>query len=163
MKPRLSLYVSALSIVSVAALGGCSTAQPRPQTPTLTHADAPAACPLGVAGASVVAEDTPDGITLSFRSQDRPGQMRERANDAAAQHGQGQHLGLGHYGGQHSDGGDHGLQMMQMPPARSVAEDSEGGARIHFVAVDAVDTETLRTKLRARAKAMTIQPCGNRG
>lgn len=145
----------ALTLITLLAVA-CSTGQTA--SPALTQGEAPRGCALGVSGASVVAEDTPDGIALSFRSQTRREEMRERANDAAAQHGPGQRLGRGHEG-KHGDGGDHGLQMMQMPPARSVSEDIEGGARIRFAAVDSKDTESLRSKLRERADAMNAGTC----
>jgi hypothetical protein len=145
----------ALALAALVA-AACTTAQT--STPTLTQGEAPRGCALGVAGSTVVAEDTPDGIVLSFRSKNRPEEMRERANDAAAQHGPGQRLGRGH-DGKHGDGADHGLQLMQAPPARSVAEDIEGGARIRFVAADARDMEALRTKLRERAYAMNNMTC----
>jgi len=145
----------ALALAALLA-AACTTAQT--STPTLTQGEAPRGCALGVAGATVVAEDTPDGIALSFRSKNRPEEMRERAGDAAAQHGPGQRLGRGH-DGKHGDGADHGLQLMQAPPARSVAEDIEGGARIRFVAADANETEALRVKLRERANAMNNMTC----
>ncbi|MDB4939342.1 MAG: hypothetical protein JWP87_6314 [Labilithrix sp.] len=137
-------------------LAACTTAQT--PAPTLTQAEAPRGCALGVAGATVVAEDTSDGIALSFTSKDRPEEMRERANDAAAQHGPGERLGRGHEG-RHGSGGDHGLQMIQAPAARSVADDIENGARVRFVPVDPAEKEVLRAKLRDRADAMNAQPC----
>jgi hypothetical protein len=81
-----------------------------------------------------------------------------RANDAAAQHGPGQRLGMGH-GGKHNDGGDHGLQLMQAPVAYSVATDIEGGARIRFVPVDAADRDALRAQLRDRAVKLSAATC----
>lgn len=136
-------------------LGACTTQTP---APTLTQAEAPRGCALGVAGATVVAEDTPDGIALSFTSKDKPEEMRERANDAAAQHGPGQRVGRGH-DGRHGSGGDHGLQLIQAPPAKSAAEDIENGARVRFVPADPAEKEVLRAKLRDRADAMNAQPC----
>jgi hypothetical protein len=145
----------ALTLVAL-LVGACTTAQT--SNPSLTKGEAPRGCPLGVPGATVVAEDTPDGIALSFRSKNKPEEMRERANDAAAQHGPGQRLGLGH-DGKHGDGAEHGLQLMQAPPARSVAEDIEEGARIRFVAADSRETEALRSKLRERADVMNAAVC----
>ncbi len=145
----------ALTLVAL-LVGACTTAQT--SNPSLTKGEAPRGCALGVAGATAVAEDTPDGIALSFRSKSKPQEMRERANDAAAQHGPGQRLGLGHEG-KHGDGAEHGLQLMQAPPARSVAEDIDDGARIRFVAADSRETEALRSKLRERADAMNAAVC----
>jgi hypothetical protein len=151
MAPK-NLAVTLLTLLAVA----CSTSQTA--SPALTQGETPRGCALGVSGATVIAEDTPDGIALSFRSQNRPEEMRERANDAAAQHGSGQRLGRGHEGN-HGEGGDHGLQMMQVPPARSVSDDIEGGARIRFAPADPKDTESLRSKLRERADAMNGSAC----
>lgn len=154
----MSSNANALALVFVALVAaGCSTAQSQ-EPPRLTHADTRPGCALGVAGATVSTEDTADGIALSFVSLDKPEEMRERANDAAAQHGPGARMGRGH-DGRHLSGADHGLMMMQMPPARTVADDIEGGARIRFVAADASDTTLLRTKLRERAAAMNALGC----
>ncbi len=148
---------NALALVFITLVGAaCTTAQT--PTPALTQAETPRGCALGVPGASVAAEDTPNGIALSFTSKDRPGEMRERANDAAAQHGVGQRVGMGHEG-RHATGGSHGLQMLQAPVARSAAEDIENGARIKFVAADPNETEILRTKLRERGAAMNAEGC----
>lgn len=162
MQTRSSSRSKALALVllsAVALVGGaaaCTTAQTPP--PSLTKAEAPRGCPLGVPGASVVAEDTSDGIALSFTSKDKAAEMRERANDAAAQHGPGERVGAGH-DGRHGHGGEHGLQMMQAPTAKSVADDIEGGARIRFVPSDPAEKELLRAKLRERAAAMNAATC----
>lgn len=145
-------------VASIFVSAGCA----RQLTPTLTQAEIPRGCALGVAGSSVVAEDTPDGIALLFTSRDKPEEMRERANDAAAQHGPGTHMGRGHEG-QHGQGADHGLQMIQGPAARTFAEVIEGGARVRFVATDPAETETLRTKLRKQADAMNATACTETG
>jgi hypothetical protein len=153
------MSTNALALVFVALLAaGCTTAQGQQTPPHLTQADTRHGCALGVGGGAVSAEDTPEGIALSFTSMDKAEEMRERVNDAAAQHGPGARMGRGH-DRRHAEGGDHGLQMMQMPPAHSAAEDIEGGARIRFVPVDAADKEGLRTKLRERAASMNAQSC----
>ena len=151
----MSSNTLALLFLTLAA-AACTTAQTSP--PTLTQAEAPRGCALGVPGATVVADDTPDGIALSFTSRDKPEEMRERANDATAQHGPGERVGRGH-DGRHGKGGDHGLQMMQAPAARSAAEDIENGARVRFVPADLAEKEHLRAKLRERADAMNATSC----
>ncbi len=157
MSPYAHAHALALALALVALVtAGCTTAQA--PAPRLTQAEVPRGCPLGVDGATVVAEDTPEGIALSFTSIDKAAEMRERANDAAAQHGQGQRMGRGHEG-RHAEGGDHGLQLMQVPAARSTAADIDGGARVGFVAVDPADKELLRVKLRDRAAAMNATSC----
>ena len=151
----MSSKTLALVLVAVSAIA-CTSSQST--TPTITQAEAPRGCPLGVSGGTVTVENTPDGAALSFRSKNRVDEMRERANDAAAQHGPGQGLGRGHEG-KHAEGGEHGLQVMQMPASRSVATDIEGGARIVFVAVNPADTESLRSKLRERASFLNAATC----
>lgn len=152
----MSSNALALVLVTLVA-AGCSTAQSQ-QSPRLTQADARPGCPLGVGGGTVTAEDTSDGIALSFTSIDKSTEMRERANDAAAQHGFGAKMGRGHEG-RHYGGGEHGLQPMQLPASRSVAEDIDGGARIRFAATDPSEKEALRAKLRERVASMNAQSC----
>ena len=155
MEARMSSKAAVLvSLVALAA--ACTTAQTT--SPTLTKGESPRGCALGVSGATVAAADTPDGIALSFTSKDRAAEMRERANDAAAQHGPGERLGRGH-DGRHGHGGDHGLQMIQAPTAKSAADDIDGGARIRFVPSDPAEKELLRAKLRERATAMNAATC----
>jgi hypothetical protein len=151
---------SCLCVVLVGAFNalGCSTSDTSTPAPTSTTAEPSLGCALGVAGASVVAEDTPDGIALSFTSKDKPDELRERVRDAAAQYGPGQGLGLGH-SGRHGDGAEHGLKMMQAPAARSVATDIQGGATIRFVPVDPTFIAELRTKLHDRASVMNALTC----
>lgn len=151
---RRALFAAA----SILVAAGCA----QQVAPTLTQADVPRGCALGVPGSKVVAEDTPDGIALIFTSRDRPAEMRERANDAAAQHGPGARMGVGHEG-RHEHGADHGLQMGQGPTARSTAEDIAGGARVRFVATDSNETDALRTKLHKQADAMNATPCTESG
>lgn len=145
-----------LAVVLASLLAACTTAEG--PAPALSHADVPLGCALGVQGATVGPEETPDGIDLVFSAPGRTAEIRERANDAAAQHGPGQRMGLGH-GGKHGHGGPHGLQMMQMPAARSAASDTPEGARIHFTPSDPKDLEALRSALRERALLMTTARC----
>lgn len=152
---RLGLAIASLVIVVVAI--ACTSAETTPP-PAASREEAVVGCPLGVAGAKVSVEEVPDGIVLRFTSADKAKEMRERANDAAAQHGPGQGMGLGH-DGRHGDGAAHGLQLMQAPPSRSVATDIEGGASIHFVPSAETDKTELRAKLRERAAAMNAMAC----
>jgi hypothetical protein len=156
MEARMSSNAVALVFLGLLA-AACTSSQST--SPTLTQGEAPRGCPLGVPGATVTAEDTADGIALTFTSsKDRVDEMRARARESAAQHGPGERLGLGH-DGRHGHGGEHGLQTFQAPPSRSVAEDTENGARIRFVPADPADTDALRAKLRERADAMNAASC----
>ena len=156
---RPTLRASTVVVLAAAWLAvGCA----RQLTPTLTQAEVVRGCALGVPGSNVVAVDTPGGIALTFTSPDKPLEMRERANDAAAQHGPGAHMGRGHEG-RHGEGADHGLKMIQGPNARTAAEDVEGGARIRFVAVDPGETDALRAKLHRQADSMNATACTDLG
>lgn len=139
------------------AAAACTESTPPPKSPaaaTILQAPAPTACPLGVQGARVAFDETPGGGTLTFLAGPASiDELRERARDAAAQHGPGQRAGKGH-DGKHQTGAEHGLKMMQMPPSRTVAEDIEGGARIRFTAADPQEVDVLRNKLRARVQEM---------
>ncbi len=151
--------MSTRTIVTIAALvlaAGCSTASTPKSDTTVTRAEAPRGCPLGVDGAQVTVEDTVDGVAMTFTSKDKVDELRTRARDSAAMYGP-RKAGQGH-DGKHAQGGHHGLQPMQMPPAWASTEDVEGGARIRLSPVDAGDLGALRAKARERAMAMS-QSC----
>lgn len=150
--------MSSRFIVTCAALlfaAACTSATPKGET-TVTRADTSHGCPLGVEGAQVTVEDTPDGVAMTFVSKDKTDEMRTRARSSAAMYGP-QKAGPGHEG-KHAQGGHHGLQPMQMPPAYATTEDVEAGARIRLSPVDPSDLGTLRAKARERATAMS-QSC----
>jgi hypothetical protein len=68
-------------------------------------------------------------------------------------YGPGAHKGMGHEG-HHGEGGQHGLQVMQMPPVHATFGEVESGARIVFVPADVNDKAIVGSKLRERARAM---------
>jgi hypothetical protein len=155
---RSASVLALLAGASILIAAGCA----RQLTPSLTYAEIPLGCALGLPGSSVVAEDIEDGIALVFTSRDRPEEMRERARDAAAQHGPYARMGRSHEG-RHAQGTNHGLQMSQGPVARTVTEDVEGGARIQLVAVDPAEAEALRARLRKQAVALNAMKCTETG
>jgi len=124
----------------------------------------PSTCPLGVSGALVIFKETENGAQLTFTTSkdEQVADLRERAGYASAVHGPGEHLGKGHEG-KHGHGGHHGLKAMQLPPSQVGAENVEGGARISFQPVDKADLETLRTKLRERAREMMTSCAAQHG
>lgn len=146
------------ALVAIALVACAPTTATQGDTTVITKADAPRGCPLGVPGAIVSVQDTDDGIALTFLSVDRSVELRERVHYAAAQHGPGQKLGMGH-DGKHGDGGDHGLQAFQMPAMYAGVEDLDKGARMVLTPVDAADLATLRAKARDRADRMTHSAC----
>ncbi len=137
----------------VSASLACTEGSPPPKSPaaTILQAPAPTGCPLGVPDTRVVFAEAPQGGTLTFLTgPDRVEDLRERARDAAAQHGPGQRVGKGH-DGRHGSGGEHGIKSMQMPPAYAAEDDIEGGARLRFTAATPEDVDAIRSQLRARA------------
>lgn len=141
-------------IVVTLALIACTEAQPPAESAaTIRSAPAPSACPLGVPGARVAYEDTDGGARLTLTAPaNQLDDLRRRARDAAAMRGPAKQ-GEGHEG-RHAMGANHGLRPMQLPPARGVEQDLEGGARIDLTPYDAADLPALRTKLRERAREM---------
>ncbi len=152
---------SAWLIVATAAIVGCTTGREatkgEPTTVTQAETQKPP-CPLGVMGAHVTAEDTPDGVVLSFTTDGDPTELRQRVFDASAMYGPGARMGKGHEG-THGEGGQHGLLAMQLPPLSAASAEIPQGARIRFVPANAADLETMRTKLRARALDMNTTAC----
>lgn len=158
MAPKI-WWIGLALVLGGAACAPTTTAQ---GDTTITKADAPRGCPLGVPGAIVSVQDTDDGVALAFVSADKPVELRERVHYAAAQHGPAQKLGLGH-DGKHGDGGDHGLQAFQMPPMYAGVEDLDKGARLVLTPVDAADRDALRAKARERAEHMMTSACTVKG
>jgi len=136
---------------------GCAS-PPLPLRPPPPVAPAKAACPLGVDGATVVAEDTLDGAALVFASPGDGNELRERARRSASMRGPYGHRGLGH-DGHHGGGGHHGLQAASLPAARATARDVRDGARIDLVPTYPADLDALRAAVRERASRMTTRPC----
>lgn len=151
LRPLLGLAAVGFAL----ALAGCTTTPP-PQSATSVTSETIGGCALGVSGALATADDTPDGVALTILSANRLDEVRVRARDAATLHGPDSRQGLGH-DGHHAEGGKHGLQPAQLPPARASATDIDGGARIELVPVDAADLERLRSSIRARANAMNLR------
>jgi hypothetical protein len=148
---RTTLTTLALVMFAVA----CSTASTSKGDTQLTSANATAPpCPLGVEGAEVVVDDTPQGVALTFTTNaEKTDELRRRGRQAANMYGP-RKAGEGH-DGRHASGGHHGLMPMQMPPAYALAEDVENGIRIRLFPVDDKDVAALRARARERAVAMS--------
>lgn len=143
-----------LTLALVLIATACSTAATGKGETTLTNATAPRPCPLGVDGAEVVVEDTPQGVALTFTSSaDKTDELRMRARHAANMYGP-RKAGEGH-DGRHASGGHHGLMPMQMPPAYALARDVDNGVEIRLFPVDEKDLAALRARARERAVAMS--------
>ncbi len=148
--------IKVLALVVLAALAACTSAtteRPAERPPSTVGA-----CPLGVPGASVDLQETPQGVALVFTSPEHVDELRERARYAAAMHGPDAHLGAGH-DGSHGSGGQHGLQAMQLPPVHAAVVDVDGGARIELVPTDADDRVALLEKTRDGVNRMRTSAC----
>jgi hypothetical protein len=146
--------VNTLTVVLVALATACSTAAVGKGETSITSAPTGPPCPLGVEGAEVSVEDTPQGVALTFTTSraEKADELRARGRHAANMYGP-RKAGAGH-DGRHASGGHHGLMPMQMPPAYALAEDVESGIKVRLFPVDDKDLGTLRAKARERAVAM---------
>jgi hypothetical protein len=147
------MTIAAASLLGLVACS--STNEQRVGRPTtLTQAEATGGCPLGVLGALVTAEETTDGVILTFLAPpDRVAELRMRARDAAAMYGPDARKGMGHEG-HHGEGGQHGLQLLQMRPVHATFSEVDSGARIVLVPVDINDKALIGGQARERARAM---------
>ncbi|WP_394842353.1 hypothetical protein LZC95_35425 [Pendulispora brunnea] len=155
------MFTNSLKLGLVIVLGACSAGTEwRTGSPTkVSAADLDTGCALGVPGAHLDVEETQGGLTFVFTSRARVEELRTRVRHAAAMYGPESRQGLGHDGG-HGHGGQHGLQAMQLPPARVVSVvDLEGGAGFLLVPVDAADKETLAIKSYSAAERMNTAAC----
>lgn len=154
--------IAALMGVAAVIGAGCSTGAASAPPPSLSapppNTQTHKGCPLGVRDATVAVSDTPQGVELVFTSEDKVGELRQRVRDAAEMHGTGAKAGAGHEG-RHASGGEHGLQPMQLPPARADVDDVERGARMRLSPIDPADRSTLRIKVRERAAKMAASAC----
>jgi hypothetical protein len=142
-------------------LAACTTAtEPTAGKPTtVTQGQLASGCPLGVAGTLATVSETEDGVALTFlTTPDKLDELRERARHAAALHGPGAKMGVGH-DGSHAQGGHHGLQGLQLPPSRGLASDVEAGARITLTPIDAADRSALLTKATDGVRRMNAAAC----
>jgi hypothetical protein len=139
--------------------------QPSPKEPPR---EAPAAararlgprppCPLGVPDATILAQETNDGVAVVFTSKDHEEELRQRVFDVSAQYGPGARFGKGH-AGTHGLGGRHGLQVQELPPVTLSMNEIDGGARLRVTPVHPEDRDGVRAKVRARAEKLASDPC----
>ncbi len=157
----LPVVTSAVALLAGSAIG-CSTGAASAPPPSLSapppNTQIHKGCPLGVRDAVVAVSDTPQGVELVFTSDDKVGELRMRVRDAAEMHGTGAKAGAGHEG-RHAGGGEHGLQPMQLPPARADVDEVEHGARMRLSPIDPADRSTLRIKVREHAAKMPAAAC----
>jgi hypothetical protein len=145
----------------VFTVAACSTAtEPTAGKPTtITQVQIATGCPLGVPGTLATIAETEDGVAMTFLTTfNRVDELRERARHAAALHGPSAKIGLGHEGA-HGQGGQHGLQAMQLPPSRVAEMDVEAGARLTLVPVDGAERNMLVTKATDGVRRMNASAC----
>ncbi len=154
MKP----FAKVLVWVTPLLLTSCGAPPPPPQSPPPAPLDASGGretCPLGVKNAHAQYDDTATGGKLTFSTTpEHLAELRARAHDASAMHGNGQHVGHGHDGKHEMGGRKHGVQPMYMPPSHAGVEDTPDGARIVFTPDNPDDLSKLREKLKLRAEKM---------
>lgn len=141
----LLLVVLALTIGS--ACGGTvpaskttvSAAPLAPRPPPAREAAPDPACALGIEGALVVFEETPDGARLYLLAA--PGErdeLRARARDVAA----------------NGANAEHPLAIVKLPDARLEEDDIEEGAVLDFIPLAVKDRDPLRVRVYERALAL---------
>jgi hypothetical protein len=156
----------ALSAMLALFVIGCSAPTPprRPTFPrTKIRAERPVEvpCPLGVPDASILAEDSEDGIAVTLVSLEHTAELRLRAEGAARMHGPLTHGGLGH-DGRHGQGHQHGLHAGLWPPAVARVTDVPAGARLDIVPVDGINRDRLRAVVHARVVEIASTACDER-
>ena len=154
MKILLGLVILGAAVGCGRPRGGSQGARLIPVT-----AEAAAACPLGVDGASVTVADTDAGADVTITgAADHVDELRQRVHDAAQLHGAGSHEGLGHHG-DHLGHQRHGLRLTSLPPIETSVEDVDGGALLHLVSIVPEQTALLRERLREQVALATRGPC----
>ena len=153
MSTRTILFGVFFSAITVACADPPPPKSPPPAA--ISEATMRTTCPLGVTNAHVVYDDTATGAKLTFSTTpDRLAELRERAHNASALHGNGEHVGQGHDGKHGLGSGRHGIRPNHMPPSTAGVEDTPDGARLIITPRDAKDLEELRRGLKARVEKM---------
>jgi hypothetical protein len=142
-------------ILMFLVLASCSQSVPANDPTSIRQApvNRPDTCAFGVKDAVASVEDRENGIALTIVSRNNVAEVRTRVRSAAEMRGAGSHQGPGHEG-QHGTGDHHGLQGMQLPPARVWVEDVDQGARVLLTATDPAEAPRLRSTVRDRALRM---------
>ena len=142
------------------ACGG-SKREPAPPQPASSGAQAHGEaggmggmCPMAE-GTKITAEDTQDGVAMSFTTTGDVAQLRQRVHHMADMHehmmqggmmGSGQMMGSGH-------------MMMTRVPSTARAEDIDGGARIVLTPKDPAQLADLRARVHEHASQMASGHC----
>jgi hypothetical protein len=148
------------ALVALTACRGSGSDQPASATST-TQAQSPIvrACPLGVPETRVSFTERSDRVIVSFSTtKDRVDELRTRIAHQAGQNGPDRHEGMGH-DGKHGGSHGHGLRLWEMPPSRSIIEDTPDGARLHVKPLANEDLPALTAKMRERVRALEDKDC----
>jgi hypothetical protein len=121
---------------------------PQPTAPAYDEAtDMAGICPMGVPGTRVSAEDTQNGVAMTFTTTGDVAALRQRVHAMAARH-------------ERMMGGGGGMgPCRMMTPSTTRVEDVGRGARIVLAPRDPSQLSELRTHVNARAAQMASGRC----
>ena len=159
MKTTSARLLTVITTSVVLACGGSKSQPTAPQPPpSEAHAHGEAGgmggmCPMEVPDTKVSAEDTQDGVAVTFTTTGDVSQLRQRVHHMAEMH---EHMMQGGMSGSASMGSDH---MMKMVPSTARAEDIEGGARIVLTPKDPAQLAELRAHAHEHASQMASGHC----
>jgi hypothetical protein len=161
-RARLRAAWAVLALLAI----GCSAPPPPsrptgPRTKIRAQRSIEVPCPLGVPDATILAEDSEEGIAVTLVSLEHTAELRLRAASAARMHGPLVHSGLGH-DGRHGQGQQHGLHAGLWPPAIARVSDVPAGARLDIVPVDTINRDRLRAVVHARVVEIASTACDER-
>lgn len=146
--------------LAISACRGSGNEQPRASAST-TQASSPfvRACPLGVPDTRISMNEEPDRVVVSFTTTaERVPDLRARIAHQTGQHGPSRREGFGH-DGRHGDAHGHGLRLWEMPPSRTIIEETPDGARLHVKPLSDGDLPRLAEALRTRVRALGEGDC----
>jgi hypothetical protein len=115
-------------------------------------------CPMRLPGTTVQAQDTTDGMAMTFTTTGDAAELRRRVRvmaDHMNAHSSGASGGMGMHG--MMMGGDGGMGMMggTMPAMRAQVEDVDHGARLKMTPVDPTKLGEMRDHMKQQAQMMS--------
>jgi hypothetical protein len=114
-------------------------------------------CPMALPGTAVQAQDTKDGMAMTFTSTGDASELRRRVRimaDHINAHSSGSSGGMGMHGMMMgADAGAGGMHGM-MPATHAQVEDVDQGARLNMTPVDSAKLGDLRAHMKQHAQMM---------
>ncbi len=165
MKVTHRWFAAITTSILLLACGG-SKREPAPPQPASSEAHAHGdpggmggMCPMEVPGTKVSADDTQDGVAITFTTTGDVAQLRDRVHHMAEMHEHMMQGGMMGSGGMGSGGMGSGHMMMKMVPSTARAEDIDGGARIVLTPKDPAQLADLRAHVHEHATQMAGGHC----